>query len=63
MQRVIKYFGLIFRGEIVWASVVTAILCMIILVAVDQLNALLRKKVKKIPIHIPAQLIVVCGVM
>ena len=58
-QRVIKYFGLIFTGQLNGAAIVTSIICIIILISLDYVNGLLRRYVRKIPIHIPAQLIVV----
>ena len=58
-QRVYTFLKLIFTGHVNGAAIVTALICIIILIAVDQVNGLLRKYVRKIPIHIPAQLIVV----
>ena len=54
------YLRLIFTGRVNGAAIVTGLVCIIILIGVDQVNGLLRKYVRKIPIHIPAQLIVVC---
>ena len=60
VQRIIRYVELIFTGHVNWAAVVTSIVCILILLVIDYLNRFLHKKVRKIPIHIPAQLIVVC---
>ena len=60
MQRVIRFFELIFIRRVVnGAAIVTSIICIILLIGLDYVNSLLRKYVKKFPIHIPAQLIVV----
>ena len=60
MQRVIRFFDLIFIRRVVnGAAIVTSIICIILLIGLDYINSLLRKYVKKVPIHIPAQLIVV----
>ena len=60
LQRVIRFFDLIFIRRVVnGAAIVTSIICIILLICLDYVNMLLRKYVKKIPIHIPAQLIVV----
>ena len=60
-QRVIRFFELIFIKRVVnGAAIVTSIICILLLVGLDYVNSLLRKYVKKLPIHIPAQLIVVC---
>ena len=53
------YLKLIFSGRVNVAAIVTGVICIIILIGVDQLNGLLRKHVRKIPIHIPAQLMYV----
>ena len=37
----------------------TSIVCILLLIGLDYVFSLLRKYVKKVPIHIPAQLIVV----
>ena len=59
VQRIERFAELIFTGQLNWAAVVTSVLCIALLLAIDVVNSILRKKVKKIPIHIPAQLIVV----
>ena len=59
LQRIIRYIELIFTGHVNWASVVTSVLCIALLLVIDYLNMFLRRKVRKVPIHIPAQLIVV----
>ena len=41
------------------AAIVTSIICILLLIGLDYVNSLLRKYVKKVPVHIPAQLIVV----
>ena len=46
-------------GRVNGAAIVTGLVCIIILIGVDQVNGLLRKYIRKIPVHIPAQLIVV----
>ena len=59
LKRVVTYLRLIFTGRVNGAAIVTGLLCIIILIGVDQINGLLRKYVRKFPLHIPAQLIVV----
>ncbi|XP_064398689.1 prestin-like [Halichondria panicea] len=58
-QRVITYSRLIFTGQLNWAAVITSIVCILILIGLDFINSLLRKHVRVIPLHIPAQLVVV----
>ena len=53
------FLRLIFTGRVNGAAIVTGLVCIIILIGVDQVNGLLRKYIRKIPVHIPAQLIVV----
>lgn len=59
IQRVITYSKLIFTGQLNWSALITSVICIVILVALDYINSLLRKHIRKIPIHIPAQLVVV----
>ena len=54
------YYNLyIIRRVVNGAAIVTSIICILLLISLDYVNSLLRKYVKKVPIHIPAQLIVV----
>jgi len=59
MQQLIRYLELIFTGHVNGAAIVTSVICILILIVLDIVNSLLRKHIRKIPIHIPAQLIVV----
>ena len=54
------YYNLyIIRRVVNGAAIVTSIICILLLIGLDYVNSLLRKYVKKVPVHIPAQLIVV----
>jgi hypothetical protein len=56
----IRFFELIFIRRVVnGAAIVTSIICIVLLIGLDYINSLLRKYVKRFPVHIPAQLIVV----
>ncbi len=59
LQRIIRFAELIFTGRINPAAFITALVCIGILLGIDFFNRFLHKKIRKIPIHIPAQLIVV----
>lgn len=59
LQRLIRYLELIFTGQVTPAAIVTSIICIIIIIVIDIVNKLLKKYIQKIPIYIPAQLIVV----
>ena len=55
----VTFLRLIFTGRVNGAAIVTGLICIGILIGVDRVNGLLRKYVRKIPVHVPAQLIVV----
>jgi MFS superfamily sulfate permease-like transporter len=50
---------MLFNGNVKLSAVITSIICFIILIFFDVINRILKKKIRKIPVYIPGQLIVV----
>ena len=58
-QRFIRYCELIFTGHVNLTAMGVSAVCIVLLIVSEFVNKILKKKVTLLPIHIPAQLIVV----